>query len=334
MAKRIEHINHYFIVTDTITGIKEIEYPTKDIFYRDSPDAIDIVYKFDRATMIVMQKADIVDHEDNPFPSEAVLLNFLRLSTGSEVSVDVAIQDQHSPIIIAKLSNVENETLLLNPVAIGDRDIVVVSASGIGEGDYMSMFDIASNRFYVGYAILVVGTTITLDSPIDFAYPAGSFVTSGVADMSVDGSVTPVIYGLRNTTQSIGITADITRVIFTVLTSSAPTYATFGDIAALVNGIVLRKVDGSTHNIFNLKTNGELQGIMYDLAAADAVNPNQGQNGFVARLTFASPGKIGVTVRLAPGEDLQMIIQDDLTDIQLFELVCEGHEVVGHETLD
>lgn len=31
---------------------------------------------------------------------------------------------------------------------------------------------------------------------------------------------------------------------------------------------------------------------------------------------------------LAPGEDLQLIVQDDLSGLELFEIVCEGHEVL------
>lgn len=261
----------------------------------------------------------------------ARLKNIVTETNITNTNIDVSIQDQHSDIIIAKLSNIENQTTISANASIEDQTITVTDPTGFAVGKYLSIFDIISNRFYVGYIVAVAVNDTKIDSPLDFAYPVGSFVTSGISDMAVDGSTLPVIFGLRNTTETIGITADITRVIITVLCTNAPTYATFGDLTKLVNGIVLRKIDGKFRNIFNIKTNGELQGLMYDLSAADAVNPNQGQNGYVARLTFASPGKIGVVIRLAPGEDLQMIIQDDISDIELFEIVCEGHEVVLSE---
>jgi hypothetical protein len=111
-------------------------------------------------------------------------------------------------------------------------------------------------------------------------------------------------------------------------TTGAVDLSKFGDIAGgITNGIVMRKVDGTYRNIFNVKTNGEMAGIMFDFDILSAQNVNQGQNGFNGRLTFAGQSKVGVTIRLAPGEDLQLLVRDDLTDLDLLEIVAEGHEV-------
>jgi hypothetical protein len=241
--------------------------------------------------------------------------------------LDINIQDQHTRPVIAKMSTLDNEDTLASASAIDDLVITVVDGTGFLVGQYLSIFDIVSNRFYLGTILVVATNDLTLDTPIDFPYPIGSFVTGGITDMAVDGSSTPVIFGLRNTDQSIGDTFDVTRLIFTVLTATVPAFDEFGDLTALTNGIVLRKKDGTYWNIFNLKTNGELGGIMYDLSLADPINPNQGQNGFIARLTFAGQSKVGVTLRLAPGEDLQLLVQDALQGLTLLEIVVEGHIV-------
>jgi len=251
--------------------------------------------------------------------------DFKEVKTG--LSQDINIQDQHSPVIVAYFSLVEEETLLTNTVAINDYDIVVDDPTGLVIGEYLSIFNVAANRFYVGSAVNVVGSTITMDTPMDFAFPSGSFVTSGQRNMNVNGSVTPVIFGVRNTDEAIGATFDITRIIFKCYTTGTNDLSKFGDIAGgLTNGIVLRKVDGEFRNIFNAKTNGDLKNIMFDFD----IEPAQGsaQDGFTGRLTFAGQNKIGVTVRLMPGEDLQMIIQDDLTTLILFNVLLEGHEVI------
>jgi hypothetical protein len=111
----------------------------------------------------------------------------------------------------------------------------------------------------------------------------------------------------------------------TCLTDTAPQLNEFGDIAALVNGLVCRRRDGSYYNIFNVKTNIEIAGIQYDYTPLSALGA--GQNGFYTRLTFAGQSKMGVAQRLGTGEDMEILIQDDLTDIALLEIIAEGHIV-------
>jgi hypothetical protein len=242
--------------------------------------------------------------------------------------LDVNIQDQHTPVIIASMSNEQASTLLASQLAIDDYSFDVDDVTDFVVGQYLSIFNIAANRFFLGTILTISDPTITVDTPMDFAYPVGSFVTGGDRNMNVDGSGTPIIFGLRNTEETIGSSFDITRVLFSCTTATSVDMSKFGDIVGgLTNGIVLRKKDGTYKNIFNVKTNLGLANIMYDFTIYDKDNPAQGQDGFTGRLTFASPGKIGVTIRLAPGEDLQLIIQDDLTDLTIFSMIAEGHIV-------
>ena len=44
-------------------------------------------------------------------------------------------------------------------------------------------------------------------------------------------------------------------------------------------------------------------------------------------MTFAGQDKIGVTLRIKGGEDLQFLIQDNLLTIDEFSIVAEGHVV-------
>lgn len=248
----------------------------------------------------------------------------------SGFSQDVNIQDQHSPAIIAFFSLLEEETLLTNTVAIGDYDMTVDVVTGIAVGEYVSIFNVAANRFYLGTILSISVNTLTMDTPMDFAFPSGSFVTSGIRNMNVNGSVTPVIFGLRNTDTAIGKAFDITRLMFTCLTTNAVDLSKFGDIVGgLTRGIVVRSKNGVFQNILNAKTNGDLKNFMFDFDVASATNPAQGQHGFSGQMTFAGQNKIGVTIRLEPGEDIQIIIQDDLTTLLDFKIIAEGHEVVN-----
>lgn len=252
------------------------------------------------------------------------LLNFV----GALNNNDVSIQDQTTPIIIASFSKEEAATTLSVLGVINLRTITVTSPTGFAAGKYLSIFSVVDNRFFLGLIISVVGSVVTLDTPLDFAFPVGSFVTCGTRNMNVNGSVTPVIFGVRNTDEQIGSEFDITRIILHCETTAAIDLSKFGDIVGgITNGIVMRKVDGVQRNVFNAKTNGELKSLMYDFDITSAINPAQGQNGFTGRLTFGGQEKLGVVIRLKQGEDLQIVIQDDLSGLELLEIICEGHTV-------
>ena len=109
-------------------------------------------------------------------------------------------------------------------------------------------------------------------------------------------------------------------------TTSLGTYSQFGNIAKLTKGLVCRFVNGTTLNIFNAKDNRELDNLMFDLKFI----PSQGgaPDGLSGRLTFS---KLGAVIRLRPFEDLQYIVQDDLTlgaNITKFEISVQGAGVV------
>jgi len=244
---------------------------------------------------------------------------------------DVVVNDQTTDAIIAKMSRISNQTTLSAAGSIGDRTITLTSATGAVDAKYIVLFHPASERFSTFYKVgAAVGNVITLDTPLDFDYPAGTFVDIADTNMNVNGSVTPQIFGLRNSTETpegVDIAMDVTRILIGCKTDSAVDLAKFGDIPRLVNGLVMRKIDGKYKNLWNCKSNGELAGIAYDFTVYQATNPTQGQDGFMMRLTFASQGKMGVAIRLEQGEDLQVIVQDDLTLLDRLTIVAEGHIV-------
>ncbi len=324
---KIYKSGNYIYVHDTINeqliegGASSIEFRKilhTDTAYRIFKDGVDQLN-------FSIDVSDMIDVNNIPF-TVTTFESFKEINTST--SQDVFVQDQHSPVIIAYFSLLEEETLLTNTVAIGDYDMTVDVITGIQVGEYVSIFNVAANRFYLGIILSISVNTLTMDTQMDFAYPAGSFVSSGSRNMNVDGSVTPVIFGLRNTDTAIGSSFDITKLIFTCLTSTAVDLSKFGDIAGgITRGLALRKKDGEYRNIFNVKTNGDISNIM-DFESQSATNPSHGQDGFIATITFAGQNEIGVTLRLAPGEDLQIIIQDNQTTLLSLFVIAEEHEVV------
>jgi len=256
-----------------------------------------------------------------------------RLNIESNNSMPVTLQDQHSPVIIVPFTHLQQSTTTSGAVAIGDQTVTLSSVTGVSNGKVLTFFNPTAVRFMIARCVGVpVGNVVSLDRLFDFAYPSGSYVDITDGNMAVDGSSTPVLFGLRNNAGTvpppgIELTMDVTRIIFQCITEDIPELDMFGDIAGgLTKGLFCRKRDGEYNNLFNAQTNGELAGIMYDLNIYEA--SKQGVNGFIARLTFAGQNKMGATIRLAIDEDMEVLVQDDLSDILKFTIVAEGSIVL------
>ncbi len=264
--------------------------------------------------------------------------SFLDVTNGYDGGIDVNIQDQTTRPIITKFNRVTNSTTLASDGEIGDTSIVVTSSTGIAVGSYMILFNPTAVKFMFATATNIGGApTIILDTPLDFAFPSGTFVDVAVTGLqtAIGSLASPIVFGLRGTGAPPGVDldVDITRIIFTCVANSPVDLTTFCNLARLINGLVLRRRNDVQENIFNVKDNGEIAGILYDFDVSTATNPAQGEDGFVARLTFAGTSKVGVAIRLPIGDDLELLVQDDINTAQagdlitVLEVVAEGHIV-------
>ena len=120
-------------------------------------------------------------------------------------AVDVAIQDQTTTLFDFYFVNIQGVPTTLNTEITTVDPITfvytfeVVESSDMSVGDYVGIFkDSDIERFFFGEITAIsAGTgvaTITVDTPLDFNFPAGSTVASFVRTMNVDGSTTPVIF--------------------------------------------------------------------------------------------------------------------------------------------
>jgi len=205
--------------------------------------------------------------------------------------------------------------------------VTLTSATGFVIRQHFRIISSNADRFYFGTILDINGNVITLDTPIDFAYPAGSEATGSDINMNVNGSVTPVVFALRTGSPSIPSVTEITRMIITCITDSAVDLNKFGDLAPLARGIFFRRVDGIKQNILNYKTNADIANVSFDFNIYAATNPSQGIDGFVTRLTFGGQNKIGTVLRIGQDENLEMIIQDDLTGLIGLRVILEGNAV-------
>ena len=326
---RIESKKNYIILTDTATS-QTIEYPKGRVRYKDWSATIDFKYIDDSSQDRTFLFSELVDADDVLWV-KSELIDWLRLNTGGAIKVsdngtiDVSIQSSTSPLVIIKATELLAETTLTTLAVIDAKILSVASSTGAVVGDALTIYSTLNNRVSFFTILAINGNDITVDSPIDFAYEVGSFVQFGNTDMSVDGSVTPRIFGVRNpTAQDIDLAVDFTRMILSMELTGSGDYDEFGNIPALTNGLICRFVDGRKQNIFNVKDNREFDNLMYDFKFIAA--SGNAPDGLSGRFTFE---KLGSVIRLKPFEDLQFIVEDNLTGLTTFEILLQGAGVTN-----
>ena len=245
-------------------------------------------------------------------------------------SVPVTLQDPTTPAIISPLF-LTTDVVTMTVAALAEAtSITLSSVANVLNDSHLVITNTTTGAFHICDAVgAPVGNVVTIDTPLAFPFGIGSFVEVGVHNIAtaVGTLAAPVIYHARVANGS-PVAFDVTRVMFIAYTDSGGQLNEFGDGAALINGIVLRKDngDGTFQSIFNAKTNSDLMSYMYDFEFITV--GGGGQDGFKGRLTFAGQNKMGVVIRLEEGTDLQLVIQDDLTTrMAEFFIIAEGHVV-------
>lgn len=238
----------------------------------------------------------------------------------------VLIDDNTSLGVIEPFNRITNGTTLSVAAVPDTKTITVVSPTGASIGSIIYIFSPILVAFTSFEVTGVAGSVLTLDSPMDLPYPAGSFVDIGVTDMAVDGSSAPVTFGIRGSGSPTGIslTLHVTKIVVTCITATAVSLPKFGDLDALPNGVVIRWRNGARKNYVNLKTNQDIASIMTWTPYDKTGKPLEGEDGFRAEFLLSDGGNV---VELPVGEDLEFIIQDALQTITSIKGYAIGHLV-------
>jgi hypothetical protein len=179
--------------------------------------------------------ADIQNENGDVYTLDDFVFFYERNTGQKSGTVDISIQDSTSPLIVIRASELKSETTLTALAVIDANTFTVADATGVIIDDQFTVFSTVDQRYSIFDIIGVLGNVITVDSPIDFAYKIGSFVQIGNHNLAVDGSVTPRIFGVRNTTANdLDLSLDFTRMIFSMELTSSGDYDEFGNIT-LVN---------------------------------------------------------------------------------------------------
>lgn len=242
----------------------------------------------------------------------------------SNGGVPVNLQDQHSTIVNNYLTMTIGAVTLGVNTNLDDTVITLEAGHGTQVGEILN---IKEGTAFLQTGVLAVNVNeITLDMPLDFAFTTSAICERATPDMDVDGSSSIKVFKISPSGLTAGTEWDITKMKLTMVCTGEPTAPKFGDLTALTNGIVLRKVDGTYKNLFNAKTNANIQEGTHD--AKYLSKPNF---SFEASLFFAGQGNYGVTVRLcADGDDeLQVLVRDDIQGLVSLRVLAFGHVVTN-----
>lgn len=253
----------------------------------------------------------------------------VEVGSRGDIGQSVFINDQITPILSVPMLREINTTSLAVNAVVENKTVTLQPGHGAVPGNMLEVATVDTGVFFQSEIISVNGDVIGLDQPINYPYLTSDIAVISNRDMNVNGSVTPQVFSILPLPSQRG---DIVRIIFEIQDDMDMDFTTFGGLAKLINGCVLRinNGDGTFRNVFNFKDNGDIISQSFDHLF---LLPKQGGSirGFTARLTWGGQSKHGVVIRLdgSIGESLELIIQDNLTLLTRFRIIAQGHELQG-----
>lgn len=246
------------------------------------------------------------------------------IKTDENGALDTYLQDQTTPIYNFYVKQLQNSATIATNTIIDTNTVILQAGHGFVTGNYISLLE--NNYVYQGKVTNVVTNTLTLEAPLDYAFTTSATVRRTTVTMNVDGSSTRQIF---NIVPIAGQIWDIISIIFLMEDTDTMDTAKFGGITALTNGIVLRKKYDANHykNIFAIHSNGEFE-LCNGVTNYQAKAPS-GVYGFTSKHTFGGQSNYGAVIRIdgTKGDELQIVIQDNLTGLSTFKSTVQLHEV-------
>lgn len=209
----------------------------------------------------------------------------------------------------------------------GDTSITVASAVGFNTGDRLRLNStIATGQPFL-FITNIVGNVLTLDRPLIIDLDIGDAADIVTTSLNVNGTLAlPVTFKIIPPNGTLSLIWQLTRIIINMTDATAMDDGKFGGITGgLTNGVVLRVVKGSgeIQELTNWKKNGDLALDMYDVTYVDDTLGPAGLYGLRGRWTFTKAEFI-VELDGLNGDYFELLVQDDLTGLDSFEIKSQG----------
>ena len=163
-----------------------------------------------------------------------------------------------------------------------------------------------------------VGDRLKVDSVLsnvpsdNVMYISQALVNGASRLMNVNGSVTPQNFLYTVPADTVYYLESMSIIISD---TGTPTAAKFGDLAALTNGVRLQiKSSGTTYDVYNFKTNGELTMFFNNVFIPPTAGWLNDTDLLVGTVKFEKPIKLNG----ASSDFVQFTIRDNLTGLNTF----------------
>lgn len=234
--------------------------------------------------------------------------------------------DVHNTIVNDRLhQDTATTTTLAANAPAGSTQITVVSAAGFVVGDYLHISNITTLERHHPRITVIAGALITLDGPLDYSFIIGDSVIRTLVDMNVSGTLaSPKSF---KSMPRVGEVWHFLSILIEITHTTAGDNGLFGNLAALTNGVVIRRYNGLTgtfNTLTNWKTNG---GIMTDTGNIAYVTRSGGGGAYGTNAYGNFKSNAGGTVYLngTNGDYFEVLIQDNLTALSRFRIKVQGH---------
>lgn len=260
------------------------------------------------------------------FPN-ALLQKLLAAMPGQ--GVDVNVQDQTTDRLSLFLAQVLGLVTAMSGTA-KDADTFNITTDGVvpAVGNFICMQEdqkITQEEIIAVTPVAGNEYTIQIAVPLDYDYTTNGSCSVQNVEMAIDGSIAEQVFAVGPKQGSW----DITRMMVSMVLSSAGDDGLFGNIAALTNGQYFRKEDsGDAQNLFIVKENSDFAIEGYDVAYPIR-SGGGGSHGMRSRITFGGQDKSGVVIRLKAdsNDTFKSVIRDNLGGINRYRIKVQGHVV-------
>lgn len=213
------------------------------------------------------------------------------------------------------------QTILASNSTLNANTIVVTSATNITTGKTINISQGA--RIFQSLVTNVSGTTVTLASPLDYAFATGATVCVGNWNLNQDGSSTPIIFMIQPPPNA---KFHIKTITITMADNAEMDDSKFGGITALTKGLIARRVNGSTFNYFLVTNNRGFSQAGYEKKYNDRAGGTGAYGIDIVKDLMVNNGNI-IALDGATNDQLQFIIRDNLTALSEFTVSVHGHIV-------
>ena len=217
-------------------------------------------------------------------------------------------------------------TTLSADVSAGENQLNFTSAAAFVVGDEIKIENGSLEPLFPTIRV-IVANLVTIDTPITFDHQAGADITKVHTNMAEAGLTTaaslsaPVAFTSHVPSGTI---VHLTNMSIIMTDSNAMDFTTFGGIAALANGCVLRaKSDGFIGGYTNWKRNFDMDSDAFPVRYLEKVGG--GEHGLSA--TYQIKSNTGAVVYLdgTKGDNFQLLAQDPLEGNTNFRIKLQGH---------